>query len=100
MMLGSQQVAQRALQHVKACRLFTSVNTPFSATTLSADSKSNGPDKQASAGSESSAKRKMSALELQHLRRKGERITMLTAYDYPSAKHAERYTTQHSTTRE
>ena len=34
--------------------------------------------------------RKMTALELQHLKRKGKRISMLTAYDYPSAMHAER----------
>jgi 3-methyl-2-oxobutanoate hydroxymethyltransferase len=33
--------------------------------------------------------RKMSALELQHLKRKGDKITMMTAYDYPSAKHAD-----------
>jgi 3-methyl-2-oxobutanoate hydroxymethyltransferase len=31
----------------------------------------------------------MTALELQHLKRKGKRIAMITAYDYPSAKHAE-----------
>ena len=31
----------------------------------------------------------MTTLELQHLRRKGKRISMITAYDYPSAKHAE-----------
>jgi 3-methyl-2-oxobutanoate hydroxymethyltransferase len=36
-----------------------------------------------------SQERKMSALELQHLRRKGKKITMITAYDYPTAKHAE-----------
>jgi 3-methyl-2-oxobutanoate hydroxymethyltransferase len=36
-----------------------------------------------------SQERKMSALELQHLRRKGRKIAMITAYDYPSAKHAE-----------
>jgi hypothetical protein len=28
-------------------------------------------------------------LELQHLKRKGSKITMITAYDYPSAKHAD-----------
>ena len=33
--------------------------------------------------------RKMSTLELQHLKRKGKKIAMITAYDYPSAKHAE-----------
>jgi len=33
--------------------------------------------------------RKLSALEIQHLKRKGKRIAMITAYDYPSAKHAE-----------
>jgi Ketopantoate hydroxymethyltransferase len=33
--------------------------------------------------------RKMSALEIQHLKRKGKKITMITAYDYPSAKHAD-----------
>ena len=32
--------------------------------------------------------RKMSALEIQHLKRKGRKITMITAYDYPSAMHA------------
>jgi 3-methyl-2-oxobutanoate hydroxymethyltransferase len=31
----------------------------------------------------------MSALELQHLKSKGDKITMMTAYDYPSAKHAD-----------
>jgi 3-methyl-2-oxobutanoate hydroxymethyltransferase len=31
----------------------------------------------------------MTALELQHMKRKGKRIAMVTAYDYPSAKHAE-----------
>ena len=33
--------------------------------------------------------RKMTTLELQHLRRQGKKISMITAYDYPSAKHAE-----------
>jgi 3-methyl-2-oxobutanoate hydroxymethyltransferase len=33
--------------------------------------------------------RKLTALELQHLHRKGKKISMITAYDYPSAKHAE-----------
>ena len=33
--------------------------------------------------------RKMSTLELQHLKRKGKKIAMITAYDYPSATHAE-----------
>ena len=33
--------------------------------------------------------RKMTALELQHLKTKGRKITMITAYDYPSAKHAD-----------
>ena len=33
--------------------------------------------------------RKMTALELQHLRRQGKKISMITAYDYPSGKHAE-----------
>lgn len=32
--------------------------------------------------------RKKSALEIQHLRRHGRKITMITAYDYPSARHA------------
>eukprot|EP01031_Cornospumella_fuschlensis_P041727 gene41727-50928_t len=36
-----------------------------------------------------SKERKMTALELQHLKRKGKRIAMVTAYDYPTAKHAE-----------
>jgi len=36
-----------------------------------------------------SKERKMTALELQYLKRKGKRIAMLTAYDYPTAKHAE-----------
>lgn len=36
-----------------------------------------------------SKERKMSTLELQHLARKGKKIAMITAYDYPSAKHAE-----------
>ena len=31
----------------------------------------------------------MTALELQYLKRKGKRICMITAYDYPTAKHAE-----------
>eukprot|EP00599_Poterioochromonas_sp_BG-1_P008395 CAMPEP_0173142972 /NCGR_PEP_ID=MMETSP1105-20130129/6402_1 /TAXON_ID=2985 /ORGANISM="Ochromonas sp., Strain BG-1" /LENGTH=152 /DNA_ID=CAMNT_0014056457 /DNA_START=116 /DNA_END=572 /DNA_ORIENTATION=+ len=31
----------------------------------------------------------MTALELQHLKRKGKKIAMITAYDYPTAKHAE-----------
>ena len=35
------------------------------------------------------SERKMTALEIQHLKRKGRKIAMLTAYDYPSAKHAE-----------
>lgn len=34
--------------------------------------------------------RKLTTLELQHMKRKGKRISMLTAYDYPTAKHAER----------
>jgi hypothetical protein len=33
--------------------------------------------------------RKLSALEIQHRARKGTKLTMVTAYDYPSAKHAE-----------
>ena len=33
--------------------------------------------------------RKMTTLELQHLRRQGKKISMITAYDYPSGKHAE-----------
>eukprot|EP01038_Epipyxis_sp_PR26KG_P011349 gene11349-15216_t len=33
--------------------------------------------------------RRLTTLEIQHLRRKGKRICMLTAYDYPTAKHAE-----------
>lgn len=36
-----------------------------------------------------SKERKMSALELQHLKRKGKMISMITAYDYPSARHVE-----------
>lgn len=36
-----------------------------------------------------STERKMSALELQYKRRKNEKVAMITAYDYPSAKHAE-----------
>ena len=36
-----------------------------------------------------STQRKMTALELLHLRREGKKICMLTAYDYPSGKHAE-----------
>jgi 3-methyl-2-oxobutanoate hydroxymethyltransferase len=35
------------------------------------------------------AGRKMTTLELQHMRRHGKKISMITAYDYPSAKHAE-----------
>lgn len=31
-----------------------------------------------------SKERKMSALELQHLKRKGKKISMITAYDYPT----------------
>jgi len=31
-----------------------------------------------------SKERKLSALELQHLHRKGKKIAMVTAYDYPS----------------
>ena len=37
-----------------------------------------------------SKERKMTSLELQYMKRKGKRICMLTAYDYPTAKHAER----------
>ena len=36
-----------------------------------------------------SKERKMTSLELQYMKRKGLRICMLTAYDYPTAKHAE-----------
>ena len=35
-------------------------------------------------------RKKMSAIELQRKKRLGERITMVTAYDYPSALHCER----------
>jgi hypothetical protein len=38
--------------------------------------------------STTSSSRKMSALEIQHLKRKGRKITMITAYDYPSAMHS------------
>lgn len=31
-----------------------------------------------------SLERKMTCLELQHLKRKGKKIAMITAYDYPS----------------
>mmetsp|Transcript_6371 Transcript_6371/g.6586 ORF Transcript_6371/g.6586 Transcript_6371/m.6586 type:complete len:366 (-) Transcript_6371:112-1209(-) len=33
--------------------------------------------------------RKLTALELGYMKRKGEKIAMITAYDFPSAKHAE-----------
>jgi hypothetical protein len=33
-----------------------------------------------------SKERKMSALELQHLNRKGKKLAMITAYDYPSVR--------------
>jgi len=33
--------------------------------------------------------RKLTSLELQYMKRSGKRISMLTAYDYPTAKHAE-----------
>jgi ketopantoate hydroxymethyltransferase len=33
--------------------------------------------------------RKITAMELLHLRRKGKKIAMITAYDYPSGRHAE-----------
>ena len=95
------QIARRALQQTKVSRLLKnkdfkssgaslgnrhfSVNTPTASTTMSSDA-----SKKDSSANQVSAERKMSALELQHLRRKGERISMLTAYDYPSAKHAER----------
>lgn len=36
-----------------------------------------------------SKERRLTALELQYMKRKGKRIAMLTAYDYPTAKHAE-----------
>lgn len=36
-----------------------------------------------------SKERRLTALELQYMKRKGMRISMLTAYDYPTAKHAE-----------
>jgi ketopantoate hydroxymethyltransferase len=35
----------------------------------------------ATAGGE---ERKVTAMELQHMRRKGKKISMITAYDYPS----------------
>ena len=38
--------------------------------------------------SPTSSSRKMSALEIQHLKRKDRKITMITAYDYPSAMHS------------
>jgi len=37
-----------------------------------------------SASYDPSSERKMTSLELQHLRRKGSKIAMLTAYDYPT----------------
>lgn len=33
--------------------------------------------------------RKLTTLELQHKARKGEKLTMITAYDYPTSRHAE-----------
>ena len=34
--------------------------------------------------------RKLTTLELQHLQRKGKKLSMLTAYDYPTGMHAEK----------
>ena len=41
-------------------------------------------DVQLSSSYDPSKERKMTSLELQHLRRKGRKIAMLTAYDYPT----------------
>lgn len=35
--------------------------------------------------------RKMSALEIQHMHRKGNKIAMITAYDYPSVRYIAAY---------
>jgi len=40
----------------------------------------------ASAMHNPATERKMTALELQHLARKGKKIAMITAYDYPSVR--------------
>lgn len=36
-----------------------------------------------------SLEKKMTALELQHLKRKGKKIAMITAYDYPTVFHSQ-----------
>ena len=41
-------------------------------------------DVQLSSSYDPSKERKMTSLELQYLRRKGRKIAMLTAYDYPT----------------
>lgn len=47
------------------------------------------PKSSKSFSSKAVQERKLTALELQYKKRKGEKIAMITAYDFPSAKHAE-----------
>lgn len=44
---------------------------------------------RAASRSMSTTVRKITALELQHMKTKDKKISMITAYDYPSAKHVE-----------
>ena len=45
--------------------------------------------KRYSSTAPSKPSKKMNSLELMHLKRVGKKIAMITAYDYPSGKHAE-----------
>eukprot|EP01041_Mallomonas_annulata_P012103 gene12103-25389_t len=49
----------------------------------------NDGGRKAFSSEKSTQERKLTALELQYLKRKGKKIAMITAYDFPSAKHAE-----------
>lgn len=70
----------------------TDAGSPASAVPLDADSSSNSSaprllsDKPSPSGRRG---KKLTTLEIQHLQRKGQKLSMLTAYDYPTGMHAE-----------